>query len=92
VQQGPKGHFVWVVTGEGTVEARPVVVGDWYKDDWFISEGLRAGERIVVDGVLLLRPGIKVTVQPDGTPPGRKPADGKPPAEGGKDNAVKNRG
>jgi len=92
VQQGSKGHFVWVVTGEGTVEARPVVVGDWYKDDWFISEGLRAGERIVVDGVLLLRPGIKVTVQSAGTPPGRKPADGKPPAGGGKDNTVKNRG
>jgi len=90
VQQGPKGHFVWVVTGEGTVEARPVVVGEWYGDGWFISEGLRAGERIVVDGVMLLRPGINVTVQSGGTPPGRKPADGKPPAEGGKGNAVKN--
>ena len=92
VQQGPKGHFVWVVTGEGTAEARPVVVGNWYGDDWFISEGLRPGERIVVDGVLLLHPGVKVTVQSGGTPPERKPPDGKPPAEGGKDNAVRNRG
>jgi membrane fusion protein, multidrug efflux system len=92
VQQGPKGHFVWVATVEGTVEARPVVVGNWYGDDWFISEGLLPGERVVVDGVLSLRPGIKVTVQPGGTPPGRNPADGKPPADGGKGNAVKNRG
>lgn len=92
VQQGPKGHFVWIVTGEGTVEARPVVVGNWYGDDWFISEGLRAGERIVVDGVLSLHPGVKVTVQSGGTPPERKPAEGKPAAEGGKGNAVKNRG
>lgn len=92
VQQGPKGHFVWVVTGEGIVEARPVVVGNWYGDDWFISEGLRAGERIVVDGVLSLHPGVKVTVQSGGSPPERKPAEGKPAAEGGKGNAVKNRG
>lgn len=63
VQQGPKGHFVWVVSGEGSVEARPVVVGDWYGDDWFIQEGLKGGERIVVDGGLSLRPGIKVTAQ-----------------------------
>lgn len=63
VQQGPKGHFVWVVSREGTVEPRPVVVGDWYGDDWFIQEGLRSGERIVLDGGMSLRAGIKVAAQ-----------------------------
>jgi len=63
VQQGPKGHFVWVVTGDGIVEQRPVVVGEWYGEDWFIQEGLKRGERIVVDGGLSLRPGIKVAAQ-----------------------------
>ncbi len=63
VQQGAKGHFVWVVTREGAAESRPVVVGEWHGDDWFIAEGLRAGERIVVDGGMALRPGVKVAAR-----------------------------
>jgi membrane fusion protein (multidrug efflux system) len=40
------------------------VVGDWYGNDWFISEGLKAGEKVVTDGVLTLRPGAPVVVKP----------------------------
>jgi len=64
VQQGSKGHFVWVVGGDGKAEQRPVIMGDWQGDDWFVSEGLRAGDRVVVDGGLTLRPGAQVTVKP----------------------------
>ncbi|RPI36780.1 MAG: efflux RND transporter periplasmic adaptor subunit [Nitrospiraceae bacterium] len=64
VQQGSKGHFVWVVDKEGKAEQRPVVVGDWHGDDWFIFEGLRAGEQVVVDGGLTLHPGVPVSVKP----------------------------
>jgi membrane fusion protein (multidrug efflux system) len=63
VQQGSKGHFVWVVGKESKVEQRPVVVGDWQGDDWFIFEGLRAGEQVVVDGALTLRPGAVVSTK-----------------------------
>jgi membrane fusion protein, multidrug efflux system len=66
VQQGSKGHFVWVVGKENKVEQRPVVVGDWLGDDWFIDEGLKSGEKVVVDGSLTLRPGVTVTVKPVG--------------------------
>jgi len=64
VQQGAKGHFVWVVTKDGKAELRPVVVGDWYGDSWFIAQGLASGERVVVDGALRLAPdaAVKVTV------------------------------
>lgn len=61
VQQGSKGHFVWLVADAGTAEQRPVTVGDWLGDDWFISEGLKAGDRVVVDGAVTLRPGDAVT-------------------------------
>ncbi len=64
VQQGAKGHVVWVVTKEGKAESRPVVVGDWQGDDWFITEGLRAGEQVVVDGGLALQPGVAVRAKP----------------------------
>jgi len=66
VQQGSRGHFVWVVGKEGKVEQRPVVVGDWHGDDWFIFEGLRNGEQVGIDGTLTLRPGVTVTVKPVG--------------------------
>ncbi len=81
VQQGAKGHFVWVVNKESKAEARPVVVGDLIGNDWFITQGLRPGERVVVDGGMTLRPDIVVTVKPPEAPaesgPG-KAAEPKP--------------
>jgi membrane fusion protein (multidrug efflux system) len=66
VQQGSRGHFVWVVNKESKIEVRPVVVGEWQGDDWFIDEGLRSGEQVVVDGALTLRPGMTVSTKPHG--------------------------
>ena len=62
VQQSAKGHFVWVVNDSQHAEMRPVEVGDWYGDDWFIDEGLASGDRVVVDGALRLAPGAAVDV------------------------------
>jgi membrane fusion protein, multidrug efflux system len=56
VQQGAKGHFLWVINKAGKAELRPVEVGDWYGDDWFIAQGLVAGDQVVVDGTLRLAP------------------------------------
>lgn len=64
VQQGAKGHFVWVVGVGDKAEQRPVVVGNWHGDDWFIFEGLKSGERVAVDGTLALQPGMTVSVAP----------------------------
>jgi membrane fusion protein (multidrug efflux system) len=63
VQQGAEGHFVWVVGKGDTAEERPVVVGAWLGDEWFISEGLHAGDRVVVDGFLGLRAGAPLSVK-----------------------------
>lgn len=65
IQQGPKGHFVWVVGEDGRVDLRPVVVGEWHENDWFIFEGLHAGEKVVIEGTLSLRPDMPVTVKPN---------------------------
>ena len=73
VQQGAKGHFLWVVTKEEKAEMRPVVIGEWSGDDIFINEGLQAGDQVVVDGGLTLSPGITVTAKTSG-------ATQKPPA------------
>jgi membrane fusion protein (multidrug efflux system) len=69
VQQGAKGHFAWVLNSQGKAEQRPLVVGDWYGDSWFVNEGLVPGDRLVVDGGQRLAPGATViVVQADGKP------------------------
>ena len=66
VQQGAKGSFVWVINVEGKAEFQPITVGPWHGDEWFVDEGLKGGEKVVVDGALKLRAGIPVKiVEPD---------------------------
>jgi membrane fusion protein (multidrug efflux system) len=62
VQQSGKGHFLWVINSEGKAEIRPVVVGDWEGENWFITEGLSPKEQVVVDGGISLSPGAKVKI------------------------------
>ena len=62
VQQGAQGSFVWVVTQDGKAEFRPITVGNWYKDDWFVLSGLKGNETVVVDGALKLRAGVPVKI------------------------------
>lgn len=62
VQQGAKGSFVWVIDEQGEAEFRPVVVGAWRDDDWFIDSGLKGGDTVVVDGALKVRAGAEVKV------------------------------
>ena len=64
VQQGSEGHFVWVVDKEGTARPRPVEVGRWHGSDWIVSEGLRPGDQVIVDGTLALHAGTPVAVKP----------------------------
>ncbi|MFM0143460.1 efflux RND transporter periplasmic adaptor subunit [Paraburkholderia sp. RL18-085-BIA-A] len=52
VLQGAKSHFVWVVDNDSKAHQRVVETGDWHGDDWFIAEGLKPGERVVVDGAI----------------------------------------
>jgi len=74
VQQGAKGHFVWTVNKAGKAELRPVVVGQWHGDSWFVTQGLAAGDQVVVDGALRLAPDASVKATPylpkPGTPEG----------------------
>ncbi len=62
VQQGAKGSFVWVVNQAGQAEFRPIKVGAWHGDQWYIDDGLQAGEQVVVDGALRLRAGAPVKI------------------------------
>ncbi len=62
VMQGAQGFFVWIVDQEGKAQIRPVEVGDWQGDNWFILKGLSRGERVITDGLMRLAKGVPVKV------------------------------
>lgn len=62
VQQTSNGHVVFVVSGEGKAEIRPVVAGVWVGQDWVIEKGLNPGEQVITDGFMRLAPGMPVKV------------------------------
>jgi membrane fusion protein, multidrug efflux system len=92
VQQGAKGHYVWVVDKDNKVENRPVVVGDWIMSSWFINEGLHAGESVVVDGGQTLMPGQSVVIKGTITDDQSALPAALPDREGGKPEAAKGPG
>ncbi|WP_018075256.1 efflux RND transporter periplasmic adaptor subunit [Novosphingobium nitrogenifigens] len=53
---------VLVVGANDTVEQRTVTANTTFGPDWLITEGLRPGERVIVQGQLRARPGTKVKV------------------------------
>lgn len=61
VVQTEKAFLVYAVDAEGKAQARPVKTGDWVGADWAIMSGLNAGDRVIVDNLLKIRPGVAVT-------------------------------
>jgi membrane fusion protein (multidrug efflux system) len=75
VLQGARGFFVWVVDKDGKAQTRPVEVGDWQGDNWFIFKGLSAGDRVITDGLIRLATGVPVkVVAGSGAPPESAPS------------------
>ena len=77
VLEGPKGKFVYVVNAESKAEPRPVEVGDWAGEGWVINNGLKSGDRVIVDGVMKLGPGAPVQIADAAAPDAGKGVPGK---------------
>jgi len=60
MQTGSAGNFVYVVTAQNTVEARPIVSTVTEGSNMLIDSGLQAGEQVVIDGQEKLRAGSAV--------------------------------
>ena len=65
VMQGQAGRFVYVVNAGGQAEVRPVAMGDWQGDQWFVLSGLKPGERVIVGGIIKVQPGAPLKVSPE---------------------------
>ena len=64
VQIGPQGQYVMVVGAEDKVTPMPVKVGDMAGEDFIIAEGLKGGERVIVNGLQKARSGTVVKPVP----------------------------
>jgi len=58
------GHQVAVVGNDNKVSVRPVTVADRVGDSWIVTEGLKPGEQVIVEGVMKVRDGATVKAVP----------------------------
>jgi len=75
-QDSAKGPFVYVVKDDSTAEARPVKLGQRQGDLIVVEEGLKSGERVILNGQIAVTPGGKVRVDQ-----GNAGGDGAPAAK-----------
>ncbi len=53
-------HSVYIVNDSSKVEARQIVTGSKYEDYWIVKEGLKADEKVVINALQKVAPGMPV--------------------------------
>ena len=65
VQQGITGQYVYVVGDSNKSGIKPVQAANWQGSQWVINDGLKAGDRVIVDGQQkIFFPGAPVSPTP----------------------------
>jgi membrane fusion protein, multidrug efflux system len=68
IEEGPDGHYAYVIKPDDTVERRNVEVAAVQDGIAVVTKGLRPGERVVVDGQFRLTEGAHVRLLPPRAP------------------------
>jgi multidrug efflux system membrane fusion protein len=79
VQRGPQGSYAYVIKPDNTAELRPIKVAQTENNMTLITEGLKPGEEVVVDGQYKLQPGAKVELAGPQSGSPHPPGDGQSP-------------
>ena len=66
-------YLIGVVGADGTADIRNVKVGERIGSLWVIDKGLNPGDKVIVEGLAFVKPGMKVNAKP-------APAEGEAPA------------
>jgi len=77
VLQSDQGRMVYTVAADNTVAPRPVETDGWSGHDWVVTKGLAAGDKVIIDNLMKLRPGAPVAPHAPGQEPAA-PAPAKP--------------
>ena len=62
IQLGASGNFVYLLNDDATVSMRAVAIGPTDGKHTVVTSGLKAGDKVVIDGVDRLRDGAKVKI------------------------------
>jgi membrane fusion protein, multidrug efflux system len=87
VMEGAQGKMVYLLSPDNKAMPQPVTVGDWTGSEWIIADGLKPGDKVIVDGLAkIFFPGAPVQVgdpnQP-ASPAGKPGAGAAAPAKAG---------
>jgi membrane fusion protein (multidrug efflux system) len=81
VTRNPAGDATVMVVGAGEkVESRTIKVARTVGDNWLVSEGLKDGDRVILEGIQRARPGTLVKTVPFVSTPATTPTGAPPPA------------
>nr|WP_180166575.1 efflux RND transporter periplasmic adaptor subunit [Stenotrophomonas sp. SbOxS2]NYT99427.1 efflux RND transporter periplasmic adaptor subunit [Stenotrophomonas sp. SbOxS2] len=74
VARDAKGATTAMVVGkDGKVEVRPVVVSRALGDKWLVESGLKPGDKVIVEGLQKIQPGMPVQASEAGAGVAKKP-------------------
>lgn len=83
VSRDPKGNAIaLIVDDSGKVAPRILTIDRALGDKWLVASGLAGGDRVIVEGLQKVRPGVPVKIVPSGSGPKAAPA-GKAASRGG---------
>jgi membrane fusion protein, multidrug efflux system len=74
VVQTEQARLVWVVSTDGTAVQKPIQTANWIGNQWVVTGGLQAGDAVIVDNLIKLRPGAKVDPRAASAPADQAPA------------------
>lgn len=69
VNRDPKGGATVMLVGAKGPEPRPITLGRTIGDKWLVTSGLKAGDKVIVEGLLKVRPGAPIKAVPAGAAP-----------------------
>ncbi|WP_299003912.1 efflux RND transporter periplasmic adaptor subunit [uncultured Caulobacter sp.] len=69
ISRDPKGGATVMLVGAKGPEARPVTLGQTVGDKWLITSGLQPGDKVIVEGLMKVRPGAPIKAVPAGSSP-----------------------
>ncbi|MFK4132372.1 efflux RND transporter periplasmic adaptor subunit [Pseudomonas luteola] len=61
VVQSDKGNIVYTVDQDNKVSITPIQTGSWNGSEWLVLSGLKDGDRVVLDNIVKLHPGVAVS-------------------------------
>lgn len=81
IARDPKGNTSAMVVGkDNKVEVRPVKVSRAVGDKWLVEDGLKAGDKVIVEGLQKIQPGMPVQATEMGAAPAKPAAPAAAPA------------